>query len=557
MAILSPKVWAEVKALLEAALALPPSSRSAWLSQQKNFSPEVRAEVALLLQNEATSHDFLETPFSPPDAPFEPFRIGKYYVVQRLGSGGMAQVFRARVRGAGRFEKQVALKRLQPELVDDQGFRKLFEYEARISSRLNHPNIAQVHDFLIHEGAYYLEMEFVAGRNLALLQDRIRARQQKFPADLAALIVGEVAKGLEYAHTLRDPSTNRPLGLVHRDVAPKNIMISFDGNVKLVDFGVAKAHDRTHLTQAGGIVGTLQYMSPEQAAGDPIDRRSDIFSMGATLFELLVGEPLFPATNTMVLISSIRDGKRVERALETLDAPAPLVRILKRSLATDRDARYQSAGEMYADLQRFPGSSASLSFSKTLARLMHVLFAKEIEDDRSVSRKVEEVVVALETFRPVSTPARPPTAFASEPTPPTPGLSAPIQIFIALVGVAVVAFGVLFRGNLGPVPEREVAVAPTLNIPTFVPPPLSTRSEETEPLPAGVCAVRIESEPEGARITMNGIDVGATPFEVRVACEKPVSLTLQAPGYVAFRQSISVTRRKSRLKLTLTPDAAR
>jgi tRNA A-37 threonylcarbamoyl transferase component Bud32 len=213
-------------------------------------------------------------------------QIGRYDVVRRLAVGGMAEVYLARVRGTHGFARSVVLKRMRPELARAGQFQRMFADEARVAAHLQHVNIAQVLDVCEEDGEPYLVMEYVEGRDVySLLKD---AGGSGLPIHVAAAIGMGVAAGLDHAHRRRD-GEGRPLDIVHRDVSPSNVMVAFDGNVKLLDFGVAKAQGAREVTRAGTVKGKLEYMSPEQSLGLLVDQRSDLFSLGMVLYELLVG----------------------------------------------------------------------------------------------------------------------------------------------------------------------------------------------------------------------------------------------------------------------------
>ncbi len=215
-----------------------------------------------------------------------PRQFGRYLLQQRLGRGGMAEVFRATVDGPGGFSRPVAIKRILPEYSQDEWFTRMIADEARIVSRLAHPNIVQILDAGEVDGSWYIAFELVDGTDLFQLLQRIYSRGQALPQAYACHIAAEVAAGLDHAHSRRDEH-GQPLGIVHRDVSPQNVLLSWLGEVKLGDFGIARARQRTSETQAGTIKGKIYYMSPEQARGETVDHRSDLFAVGILLYETL------------------------------------------------------------------------------------------------------------------------------------------------------------------------------------------------------------------------------------------------------------------------------
>ncbi len=211
--------------------------------------------------------------------------IGKYVVRRKLAEGGMAEIYLCTSVGPEGFEKEVVIKRVRQGLANDPAFVKMFVSEARLASRLNHPNVVHIYDFAKHEDTYFLAMEYVRGASLYDLRKRCKELMEPISPLLAAQIALEVCRGLGYAHRLSDGG--RSLGVVHRDVTPHNVLLSFEGAVKLTDFGIARAGAR--LTSAGTLKGKFAYMSPEQARGQDVDARTDLFALGIVLWEMLTG----------------------------------------------------------------------------------------------------------------------------------------------------------------------------------------------------------------------------------------------------------------------------
>ena len=278
--------------------------------------------------------------------------FGRYTLVDRLATGGMAEVFKARIDAAHGFQKGLVIKRILPHLAEDKNFVSMFIDEAKLTAQLAHPKIVQVTDFGEVDGQYFIALEFIDGFDaLALLRTGAK-RQTRLPVPLAAFIATEILDALDYAHNARD-AQGREMNLVHRDISPANVFISHRGDVKLGDFGIAHAADRESKTSAGTLKGKYGYMSPEQVVGKPLDGRSDVFAVGVVLAEMLMGRRLFTSPNELDVLLMVRDG-RLER-FEKYCPPIPdhLQSIVRKALAKDRDARYPDAAAFRDDLAEF------------------------------------------------------------------------------------------------------------------------------------------------------------------------------------------------------------
>jgi hypothetical protein len=269
-------------------------------------------------------------------------KFGQYELLELIAVGGMAEVFKGRVVAAEGFEKLVAIKRILPDLAEDERFVKMLLTEARIHSALSHRNIVQIHDLGISEdGQYFIVLEYVEGYDLRIIIDQLAAEREIVPEVLSLHIASELAQGLHFAHELRG-SDGQPMGLIHRDVTPSNVLISLAGEVKLSDFGLAKRrHDRSVV---GSLKGNLSYMSPEQAQQAPLDRRTDIFSLGAVLFEMLTGRRLREITNEVAAWSQVASGVVPKVRSLRPDLPPAVEALLDRALAPDPNQRFPDAG---------------------------------------------------------------------------------------------------------------------------------------------------------------------------------------------------------------------
>ncbi|NOY92810.1 MAG: serine/threonine protein kinase, partial [Deltaproteobacteria bacterium] len=316
----------------------------------------------------------------------KPIPFGKYLLLERINVGGMAEVFKAKTFGVEGFERLIALKRILPSIAEDQEFIVMFIDEAKIAVQLSHANIAQIFDLGKVGESYFIAMEYVQGKDLRAIFDRSRKRGETVPVPMACYITMKVCEGLDYAHNKKDSSA-RPLHLVHRDVSPQNVLISYDGEIKLIDFGIAKAANKAGKTQAGILKGKFGYMSPEQVRGLPLDRRSDIFAMGIVLYEQLTGERLFVGESDFSTLEKVRNVEIMPPSTYNRRIPEELEQIVLRALAKDAEDRYQSAMDLHDDLQSFMYTSGNFFARKDLSSYMRRSFQEEIA--REVTRDEE------------------------------------------------------------------------------------------------------------------------------------------------------------------------
>ena len=401
-------------------------------------------------------------------------RFGRYYLLERIGKGGMAEVFRAVTQGAEGFRRMFVVKRIVHEKARSPDFIRMFCDEARISALLHHPNIVQVYDFGHVNGSYFLAMEYLAGRDLSSVMRVLRASNLAMPPSLAAFITQQVALGLHYAHALHD-SSGRSLGIVHRDVTPSNIMLLHAGGVKILDFGIAKA---SSVAEAGdderGIVkGKFAYLSPEQGRGEAIDGRSDLFALGVTLWEMLSGKRLFTGASDFETLRNVLGRPVVPPSIVRAGVPAELDRVVLRALDRDRDHRYASGEEIANDLDQFLRDARYES--QSLRRFLGELYGDE---SSSLSLDVPELPPDEEAAVPAAPQDRIPSLQLdiTESTPPP--QPAPRwwrqrrSVFIAAGAVlcsAVLALGIGLGHRrppaAAPAPAPPAAVAPLPSVP--------------------------------------------------------------------------------------------
>ena len=303
-------------------------------------------------------------------------QFGKYQLLKRLAVGGMAEIYLARQTGLQGFEKLVVVKIILPNLADDQKFVGMFLDEARLAATLNHPNVVQVYDLGQEKGAYYIAMEFIAGQDLTAVVKKAKKAVGNISIDVAGRIIANAAEALQYAHTLKD-NMGRPLNLVHRDVSPSNILVSYSGATKLVDFGIAKAESQNAKTQAGTLKGKYSYMSPELIRGQPIDGRNDVFALGIVFYEVLVGRRLFRRETELAIIHDILEGKVPPPSKLRPEIPAEIDKIVMKAIEKDVKNRYQSAQEMQLAIERFLSSGGHPVTTLDVQAFMEVTFAEE------------------------------------------------------------------------------------------------------------------------------------------------------------------------------------
>lgn len=307
----------------------------------------------------------------PSDAVSE--RVGRYDLVRRLGSGGMAEVHLARASGIEGFEKLVVLKRILPHLSADPHFVKMFLAEARLAAILEHNNIVQVFDLGRHDQDYFFTMEFVYGETLYSVLRAARRMGQKLPLEHSITMGIGTAAGLHYAHE-RVGFDGKPLGIVHRDVSPSNVMLTYDGCVKVTDFGIAKVTSRTDVTQAGTRKGKVPYMSPEQCRAKDLDRRSDIFALGIVLYEASTQTRLFDGEDEFGVMNRIVNGDIEPPSSRRSGYPKELERIVMKALSVDRERRYKTARGLQLDLEKFAREKKLTATPSHLSKWMHDTF---------------------------------------------------------------------------------------------------------------------------------------------------------------------------------------
>ena len=413
-------------------------------------------------------------------------RLGHYRLVRRLAVGGMAELFVAVAEGAGAFEKPVAIKRILPRLAAEPQFVKMFFAEAELAASLDHPHIAKVLDFGEEGELPYIVMEFVHGVDLA---DLLKAAKGPLPEAEAATIVVQVAEALQHVHDHRDLHTGKPLGLVHRDVTPSNVLVGYSGGAKLTDFGIVKATSATQYTATGALKGKLSYLAPEQARCERIDRRTDIYALGLVMYELFTGRRMHRAMSEVALLARVCDGEYTPPSAVRDDLDPDVEAIIARALMADPDARFATARELGTAVEAL---ATKRGWSLSMARLSDFLETLlpnpgPITVDRSVSQTFETEVSASPT--------------------PTRTLGQAVKARGRSLAVVSALLGVGFGAALGPrlfgpdeTPAASPEPAPAMGAaPASEPTPVAVDPEPLptpEPEPTPEPQVEVEATPE-------------------------------------------------------------
>ena len=290
--------------------------------------------------------------------------------------GGMAEIFRGKSIGAEGFEKVVAIKRILPHFSEDEGFVTMFKDEARVAAQLTHANVVQIFDFDEVDGLFYIAMEYVEGQDLKRVLDMGAKHAKPLSIAQSVYILIEASQGLHYAHTRVVDGT--PLNIIHRDVSPHNIMVSFNGEVKIMDFGIAKAASRSTKTRVGTVKGKCAYMSPEQARGKPLDGRSDLFALGVTLWEMLTGKRLFVGESDFETLNNVLKAEVPPPSELNPEVPKDLEAIVLKSLARDRENRQADVGQFVSELRRWFYANVPDPEAVNLKGYMYDVFTDDI-----------------------------------------------------------------------------------------------------------------------------------------------------------------------------------
>lgn len=463
-----------------------------------------------------------------------PKRIGRYEILGELAAGGMAEILLARVSGPGSFRRALVIKRILRSYAGSATFVRMFLDEARIVASLQHPNVVHVQELGEHEGEAFLVMEYVAGENAASLLKRAVAMNEPLDPRLAAHIVAEAAAALHAAHELVD-DRGEPQHLVHRDVSPHNLLVSYDGHVKLVDFGIAHYAQRSTKTEPGELKGKFEYMSPEQGLGRELDRRSDLFSTGIVLYELSTGRRLFKRASAARTIEAICREPVTPPSRVVPGYPPALEAIVMRALAKDPDERFATGAELRRALLEVARDLPSPV--EALAEKMQALFADRIAIKNEMLRHVDageaiEHVPPGDTDEGVDVPIAPETVIegvAPKLQPSRASAATPLAVLLAVAVLAIAAAAVVVAVRA---PARAVAAAPSTVA-------LAASSDPSSaPAPATV-TLRVETKPAGAQVLVAGVDRGVTPAELRLPRDAvAIEVEVRRAGYATVVQRV-------------------
>ncbi len=451
-------------------------------------------------------------------------RLGSYVLGPRLGVGGTASVYLARQDEPGGPDRLVGLKVIHDHLTEETDFVRMFIDEASLAKRMSHPNVVRVIDSGQDGESLYLAMEYLHGQPLSRLFERIAEQQQRLPFDLVMWIGARVADGLHHAHQLTDEA-GRPLEVIHRDVSPQNVFLTYDGHVKLIDFGIARAEGRLAKTTLGRIKGKFAYMAPEQVLGNELDQRADLFALGATLYELTVGVRLFGGEDQTDTLQKLLFEEIPDPAQRAPDVPEELSAIIRKALAAEPDDRYANAAEISRDLDTLLAARGTTDGTPALASLMTNLFAAEMQQrSKQIQRLLEvsspddpprqSVVRIVDEVRtPDGLEASTVGAIPADPLRRTKRLV--VGVAAGLTGIAMVAGAAVWWSQSADSPSNTTT-APT-----------------TSSAPVRDVTLRIQVRPPvEAVITVGGKQVEARPPHVRMARSKsPVTVRVQAEGY--------------------------
>ena len=308
-------------------------------------------------------------------------KFGQFKLLKQIARGGMAEIFLGCAGTLESAHKFVVIKRILLAHSHNKEFNKMFQNEGKIAVNLNHSNIGSIYEFGIENDQYFICMEYISGRNMRQLVKKLKSQKRNLNAAICAYIMKYVCTGLDYAHNCTDSRTGQPLNIIHRDISPQNIMVSFNGDVKVIDFGIAKIDD-SESTKVGVLKGKFEYMSPEQARGRPLDRQTDIFSLGNVLWELLAGRKLFVGSNEIQLLKKIRDCQIPDLKKINPDVPDRLIEIVNKALSANKNLRYKTVSELGNDISVFLNKTYPNFTNTQFEVFIKEVYVEEILEER-------------------------------------------------------------------------------------------------------------------------------------------------------------------------------
>lgn len=320
-------------------------------------------------------------------------KFGKFKLLKQVARGGMAEIFLASSGSVESVHKFVVIKRVLLAHSHNKEFKKMFHTEGKVAVNLNHSNICSIHEFGVVGDQYFICMEYISGRNIRQLVKKLKTQKKALDVALCAYIIKHACNGLDYAHNCTDSVTGQPFNIIHRDISPQNIMVSFDGDVKIIDFGIAKIDD-SEATKVGVLKGKFEYMSPEQARGKALDRQTDIFSLGNVLWEMLAGRKLFTGANEIQLLKKIRDCQIPDIRKINPDVPQRLLEITNKSLNVNKNLRYKTAGEMGSDLAVFLNKTYPDFTHNHFSKFIKEIYVEEMLEERNNRKMYSQLLIS-------------------------------------------------------------------------------------------------------------------------------------------------------------------
>jgi eukaryotic-like serine/threonine-protein kinase len=486
-------------------------------------------------------------------------RLDRYQVLGHLATGGMAEILLARVGGPSGFERPVVLKRILPHLARETGFVTMFLDEARLVAQIRHHNVIQVQELVHAGGELFFVMEYLEGESVAGLMRRLELRGTTIDPVLGAHILAESCAGLHAAHELTDLD-GKQQEIVHRDISPQNLFVTYSGQIKVLDFGIAKAQGRDTRTEAGQVKGKFAYMSPEQCRSEPLDRRCDVFALGIVLYELTTGRRLFKRDSPLGVITAICKEPIVPPSRIVADYPPALEAVCLRALAARREDRYETAAEMRRDLLAYQRSAAGAdSPTEALALVMQTVFFDRIAEKQDLLRKmragsdvthvpVGEVDENVELPSVVAETRRDAPATGAWPRARSPFRRALVVVFAISGATLGGALAFAWRSPSDTAAPRASSTA-SAALPLAATP---SSAPSATPAPAEI-TLHVETQPAGAHVLLDSVDQGATPLDVKVPRGRSaLPLELRRAGYLPLVQPI-VPDADQRLVLSLHP----